>query len=604
MSASAILSGLASQQSEGVLCDVTLVAEGRQIHAHRAVLAAGSTYFNTMFTSEFKEKNEKVITLHDVDYDGLCIVIDCIYKSKLKLTKETVANVFAIANLLQISEIVNECQKYMIKAMDTKNCLPFRALGEKYGLEKVVDKAHTFFLKNFLDISKTVEFKDLSKDALIQYLSDDCLNFQGNELEVFKAAQTWLEAAPERRQYILEVMKNVRFMLISTPALDELLDLSIIENNKDCQRLIRDAFQYHFNVYGQPIINSPQNRPRGKQDILTICGGFHASGVNYENQNRWKNLWNETCIEMHTVTSTKDDCRHTYFTPAFVYRSVTAVQMNNFLFVFGLGNETFTPISMRYDASISKWIDLKCMPSQGAVDVASAICGTDIYIFGGMFVNKDTLYDLDCPYRIGGNPITNAAYMYHILTNTWEKLPDMPQACTLASACSTNGLVYLSGGLILSGDPNSASHKLFAFDPKAKLWLSKRRMLKARVGHRMEAIGDQLYAMGGNTESLYNQGNPFQINDVEMFNIHTEQWVLLNSTIPCFYRGVTLVDDKKIYLVGGIRDRRLRLGRDEDESRDIDVFNTADKSVRSYRRRLFSEQSYHACGFMTVPELL
>ncbi len=37
-----ILSGLASQQSTGELCDVTLEVEGKQIHAHRGVLAAAS----------------------------------------------------------------------------------------------------------------------------------------------------------------------------------------------------------------------------------------------------------------------------------------------------------------------------------------------------------------------------------------------------------------------------------------------------------------------------------------------------------------------------------------------------------------------------------
>ena len=43
--------------------DVVLVVEGEKLHVHRAVLALCSPVFETMFTSDFQEKEKKEIPL-------------------------------------------------------------------------------------------------------------------------------------------------------------------------------------------------------------------------------------------------------------------------------------------------------------------------------------------------------------------------------------------------------------------------------------------------------------------------------------------------------------------------------------------------------------
>uniref|UniRef100_A0AAY5K3F4 BTB domain-containing protein n=1 Tax=Esox lucius TaxID=8010 RepID=A0AAY5K3F4_ESOLU len=47
----ALLSRLNEQRSQGLFCDITIVVEDVKFRAHRNILAAGSGYFRSAFTS-------------------------------------------------------------------------------------------------------------------------------------------------------------------------------------------------------------------------------------------------------------------------------------------------------------------------------------------------------------------------------------------------------------------------------------------------------------------------------------------------------------------------------------------------------------------------
>ncbi len=117
-----VLSGLASLQQEGMLCDVELRAEGQTLSAHRAVLAAASPYFHAMFSGNFKESKINTIPMEEISFAGLKAVVDCIYTTKIKPNGKNISDIVPAAHLLEMNDIVEECRGWMIGNITKTNC--------------------------------------------------------------------------------------------------------------------------------------------------------------------------------------------------------------------------------------------------------------------------------------------------------------------------------------------------------------------------------------------------------------------------------------------------------------------------------------------------
>ncbi|XP_008005725.1 kelch-like protein 32 isoform X3 [Chlorocebus sabaeus] len=110
-----VLAALNQQRSDGILCDITLIAEEQKFHAHKAVLAACSDYFRAMFSLCMVESGADEVNLHGVTSLGLKQALEFAYTGQILLEPGVIQDVLAAGSHLQLLELLNLCSHYLIQ---------------------------------------------------------------------------------------------------------------------------------------------------------------------------------------------------------------------------------------------------------------------------------------------------------------------------------------------------------------------------------------------------------------------------------------------------------------------------------------------------------
>lgn len=82
--------------------DVTLVAESKELQAHRVVLAAGSPFFHSLFTANNQQERQPIVYLEDMTFSNLQTIVDFMYHGEVIVSQENLAQVLASAKFLKV----------------------------------------------------------------------------------------------------------------------------------------------------------------------------------------------------------------------------------------------------------------------------------------------------------------------------------------------------------------------------------------------------------------------------------------------------------------------------------------------------------------------
>ncbi|NWI89035.1 BACH1 protein, partial [Pitta sordida] len=115
-----VLLSLDDQRKQDILCDVTVLVEDQRFRAHRAVLAACSTYFLSRIVGQVDA--DLIITLpEEVTLKGFSPLLQFAYTAKLILNKDNVSEVCKCAEFLGVRNIEESCFQFLkFKFLDFK----------------------------------------------------------------------------------------------------------------------------------------------------------------------------------------------------------------------------------------------------------------------------------------------------------------------------------------------------------------------------------------------------------------------------------------------------------------------------------------------------
>ena len=547
------------------LADVHLIVNSTKSPAHKFVLAAASDYFRVMFSGDFAEAGQSQIELQDITTSGLELILDAIYNGNLALNESNVINVLDTADKIQVQEIAESCEDFLICEIDTANCFELLQLSEKYTLPKLNRNIETFIISNFETASQHILFPNIQSDALITFLSNDELDLP--EIDIFKAAMTWFKVNPteEKLEALCEVMKEIRFTYMMPVQIEEsVLCETIITQNSDCEEMIKNklayAVKYRDDVHSRPLMEASNlEQPRGKLSVAVILPEPDDTQVQQLRQPALPLLFlfsfssEGPVINMADINVFQSEAEFAVF-------SMNVMQMGNCLFFLGAKQldaerKEAKMVLLRYNVQSGEWITLCEPPFKPVVVSASIIHNSELYAFGGAtYMNTR---------RIPQNTFQDGCYKYSIASNTWATISNYPHAVAHPAACVLGDEIYIIGGGGATFETRERD-KVNAYNTTTNEWKAKCSLNKGRSGHRVCCVAGKIYAIGGR--------NPYKedIPECEVNDAEENTWTVLSSAPvpqPVASFNLLVVDDRVIILGGG--------DDDDEHKTTIQTFSTS-----------------------------
>ncbi|XP_008330229.1 kelch-like protein 7 [Cynoglossus semilaevis] len=537
---SSIMGSMNNLRKQGILCDVTLVVQGKYFPAHRVVLAAASHFFNLMFTTRMMESMSHEVELRSAEPEIIEILIEFIYTAQISVNGSNVQSLLDAANQYQIEPVKKMCVEFLKGQIDATNCLGISALADCMDCPELKAAAEDFFQLHFTEVYKLDEFLLLDVEQLTRLLHQDKLTVRA-EAQIYDAAVRWLKYdVCNRQQYMVEVLGCVRFPLVSKTFLSKTVQAEpLIQDNPQCLKMVISGMRYHLLSLEDREDLGESSRPRRKKHDYRIAlfGGSQPQSCRYFNPKE----------------STWTDIR----CPFEKRRDATAVFWDNVVYILG-GSQLF-PIKRMdcYNVLKDSWYS-KLGPPTPRDSLAACAAQGKIYTSGGSEVGSSALDLFEC---------------YDTRTESWQVKTSMLLARCSHGSVEANGLIYVCGGTVGNNVTGRILANCEVYDPSTQKWRELSGMREARKNHGLVVVNNRIYAIGG-------QGTFGGLESVEYYDIASNEW---QTAAPMPWRGVTVkcaaVGDI-IYVLAGFQGVG-RLGHVLEYHTDTDRWVTCSK-VRAF----------------------
>ncbi|CAI9616820.1 unnamed protein product [Staurois parvus] len=272
-----LLRDLNKLREGGLLTDVIICTDDCEFPCHRNVMASSSPYFRAMFCNNFRESIQEKVTLMGIDSDTFRQIITYVYTGDILITVDNVFHLIQAASLLQYDKLMGTCSKFLQDQMTPQNCLSMICLSELFSCKSLKEKARQMALQCFKEVSLSEDLKELSVSELLDYLGDDDL--YGEEEQVFETLMAWIRHDVQGRKcYLQELFKKVRIEYVHPMFLFHFIaNDPLIQSSLFCRTMLESACKVIFSLNSNisPDVNPMCHVPRrfSHQEFLINVGG-------------------------------------------------------------------------------------------------------------------------------------------------------------------------------------------------------------------------------------------------------------------------------------------------------------------------------------------
>ncbi|CAI9718023.1 influenza virus NS1A-binding protein homolog A-like isoform X1 [Octopus vulgaris] len=510
-----LLSSLNLLQKNGQFCDVKLVVGKHEISAHKAVMAAVSTYFFNLFTTK---DSDNMYELTDVDYESFQHLLNYAYTGRLQLPGAEVKTVYKAAMQFRIASAAKACSDFLVANLSPSNCLEIRwCAGDNDQLKTQID---AYIQKHVADVINSNKLSVLPR-ILIEIVGAD-ETILGNKIDahIFHLVFNWA------KNMLAQARGSFNYLTEQT----HMLYLNNNQTLQDCGFLDDSSLEEDDMIKDYKLLSK-------KKQLANCKNKMDASNFS---PNQLRKLasgdceWIQSEHEWSLLASYQSAER----------TSVGITIMNGSLSIVTLHLRPcppHSPSSTVSDPESPTNVPSTDVSRPGSIErnvslTLLAQMSTARCSFGLAILNKNLV-------AVGGyerGECLRSAEMFNIQDNVWTSLPPMKVARGRVAVAVLNNKLYACGG----SDGHHELRSVECYDTETNKWSFVADMQTERSCPGVVALNNKIYCIGGCTGQRC-------IADCEAYDPVTNKWHSIALLNEGHFQAALCTYDGKIFAIGG-----------------------------------------------------
>jgi hypothetical protein len=283
-----LIRGLVKQRKTLEFCDISLKLNGASYGAHKAVLAATSPYFRSMFRSKMKEQMSSTVDLSqslvlDRD-DSFKLILDFLYTGDIEITTMNADDVMRIADFFILDDVKHYCQEfYLVHGnLNLKNCMYLSALADHHSMPDLAEAALKMVRSRFHDhLLHSDQILELPEDIFAKFLHDrETIQF-AKPGQIVRAILRWLRHSYlDRRSCLPRIFACIHFNIscLSDSDIKTVSDQEPLLTDEELCYKLKCTDQYQGIEGAQHLDSTVMNqRSYGSDESVLIVLGCNQS---------------------------------------------------------------------------------------------------------------------------------------------------------------------------------------------------------------------------------------------------------------------------------------------------------------------------------------
>ncbi|KAL9964182.1 hypothetical protein ACROYT_G027777 [Oculina patagonica] len=523
------LKELNTQRHSGVLCDVNLNVDGEEFSAHKGVLAANSSFFLAMFTTEMLEKDKARASLKSVSAEAMESLLEFMYTGQIQIHVENVFELLEASSFLFVEKVRKACCQLLESVVDMGNCFTILSIADTFSCNGLSQTVTQYINREFTELAKTETFLKLSKGDIMKFLSSEDIQIE-NEEQLLDIAIDWINYDLEvRKDSFTELLKLIRLPPFPLPYIQGKLNQKELSESRMVSKLGQATKEV---LWAQQTDKVTSRKSCSVIKVLVVAGGCDNSAI-----------LNSVCCFIPAVGKWTN-LSHMKL-PRWRLQMVT---LEDKLFVIGglrdvCVSDPVIPFVERFSGQSNLW---------DAVEYQPAVHDVELDSFCALSTGRSSVL------LVGGldpktNRCTSNAFTVELKDGSSSVMPLASLSFPRAGHCLvlSGDHVYAIGGF-QTPYPHAipdAIRSVECYDATKDAWSCVQPMNEGRRFAAAVSLNDKLFIFGGC------DGHNV-LRSCEVYNTKNNRWQYIAPMRCSRMKHSAVVHAGKVYVVGGVSSNR------------------------------------------------